>query len=106
MRKIFPGSIAPITVLAMLALAGTAAAQRYPGYGWCMMNSWAGGFIMWILILLVIVLVVSLFIRTSRRAPAAYEPGRETPLEIIKKRYARGEISKAEFEEMKKDLSS
>jgi putative membrane protein len=29
----------------------------------------------------------------------------ETPLEIAKKRYARGEISREEFEQLKKDLS-
>lgn len=28
----------------------------------------------------------------------------ESPLDIIKKRYARGEISKSEFEQMQKDI--
>ncbi len=29
---------------------------------------------------------------------------KDTPMDILKKRYASGEISKEEFEEMKKDL--
>jgi putative membrane protein len=34
-------------------------------------------------------------------------PGqRETPLDILKKRYASGEIGKDEFDRMKKDLES
>ena len=37
---------------------------------------------------------------------AASDDGRGTALAIAKKRYARGEITKAEFEELKKDLSA
>ena len=33
-------------------------------------------------------------------------PFRETPMEILKKRYAKGKITKEEFEKMKKDLES
>jgi len=78
----------------------------YDHHGWGMMNSWFGGAIMWIIIFLLILLVVYLFIRVTRGPSAPYEAGRETPLDIVKKRYAKGEISKAQFEEMKKDLSS
>ena len=31
-------------------------------------------------------------------------PGAETPLDILKRRYASGEISKDEFDRMKKDI--
>jgi putative membrane protein len=34
------------------------------------------------------------------------EPNRETPLEVLKKRYARGDISKQEYEEMRHDLTA
>ena len=43
-----------------------------------------------------------------RRYPGAYdhkERETETPLEIVERRYAKGEISKQEFEQIKKDLS-
>ncbi len=41
--------------------------------------------------------------RHHREIPPETPP--ETPLEILKKRYARGEISKEEYEQMKRDLS-
>lgn len=41
--------------------------------------------------------------RDSRSEPREIS-GAESPLEILKKRYAEGEISKEEYEEMKRDL--
>ncbi len=69
---------------------------------WDMMG-WGpwGVFIMtlfWLaLLVLVIVAIVYLVSRITGRS-------QESPIEILKKRYARGEIDKEEFERMKKDL--
>ncbi|MFP4679999.1 MAG: SHOCT domain-containing protein [Chitinispirillaceae bacterium] len=69
---------------------------------WGHMNwGWGGGFmiLLWIVI---IALVIFLLVRYLR----GYAPGggQESALDVLRKRYARGEISKEEFEEKKKDL--
>jgi putative membrane protein len=48
-------------------------------------------------------LIVYLVVRSETRKQAGGDA--DTPLEIAKKRYARGEISREEFEQLKKDLS-
>lgn len=42
--------------------------------------------------------------RRDWRSEPPESTGSESPLEILKKRYAKGEISKQEYEEMKRDL--
>lgn len=106
MKKTYPVTTLWSASLFTLAFSSTAMAQGYYDHGWCMMNSWFGGAIMWIIIFLLILLLIYFFVRSARGPAGPYEAGRETPLDIAKKRYARGEISKAQFEEMKKDLSS
>jgi putative membrane protein len=59
-----------------------------------------GGYL-WILLAIIIGLVVYLIIRNALSGP---EPGKETALDILKKRFAKGEITKEEFEEMKRKL--
>jgi len=68
----------------------------HDGWGWDHMTSWGGGAAMWIALLVLIGIVIFLALR--RTGPA------ETPLAILRKRYARGEISKEEFEERRRDL--
>ena len=68
-----------------------------------MMNYGYGGMIMWVLVLLLVVVAAYfLFARSRLDAPPRAE--KETPLDILKKRYARGEISREEFTRMKADL--
>jgi putative membrane protein len=58
---------------------------------------------------IVIIGLVLYFIFGRRGARQSWPPGpgpeAETALDILKKRYAKGEISKAEFEQMKRDIS-
>ncbi len=68
-------------------------------------GSWmfGGGFAMLLWWLLPIALVVALVVWFARRsgAPEAVD---EAPLDILKQRYARGEIGEEEFARMKREL--
>lgn len=69
------------------------------GWGWGM-----GGLLMvllWIVIIVAVVWAVKSLVggRTGNAGPRSV-----TPLEILKARYARGEIDKDEFEQKKRDL--
>ena len=77
------------------------------GTGWGNMMGWNGfGLLGWIPMLLFwvfLILGVVALVRYLGRSGQQQE--NKTPLEILKKRYAGGEINKKEFEEMKKDLA-
>ena len=68
---------------------------------------WGGGmWFGWIFWVVLIGVIVWLLINQSNRYKYVdrINPHLESPLDILKKRYARGEISKEQFEEMKKDI--
>jgi putative membrane protein len=75
-----------------------------PGRDWGhMMNDGPGGIFMWLLIILVVAVVLYFVFARSRSDPLP--PSRqETPLDILKNRCAKEEISREEFEQLKKDL--
>ena len=70
----------------------------FPVHGW----GFPIGFVVAALIVAgLVAAVIVLSVRLARRDPRRASEA----IEIVKARYARGEISKNEFEEMKKDLS-
>jgi putative membrane protein len=68
-------------------------------YGWGMGFGWIFMILFWALVILGIVFLIKLIFGGTKM-----EKKEETALDVLKKRYARGEISKDEFEEKKKDL--
>ena len=73
------------------------------GYGMMGGGYWFVGWIFMILFWAAIILAIIWLYRQIRgTAPV----GGETALDILKKRYASGEITKDEFNEMKKELTS
>lgn len=72
-------------------------------WGWMSMG---GMGLVWILLLVVIVFVVWRFAGANGRGPAEPPGAKESPLEILERRYARGEIDREEFEQRRRDLRS
>ena len=56
----------------------------------------------WGLVIYAVFMIVRGTRRNNKNTPT--EQPRETPLEILKKRYASGEINQEEYEQIKKDL--
>jgi len=99
----------------MIGLAGEAFAQPR-GYGswdygpgmmpWWMMG-WFGPIIMvifWGAVIVALIFLIRWLVTSPRTGPSPKPE--DSALEILKRRYARGEIGKEEFEEKKKDLTA
>ena len=85
--------------------------QDWGPWGMHMMwGSWGIGmifmmFLFWAVLIVALVLFIRWLITAGGRGHQAVTgPGAESALDILKKRYARGEISKAEFQDMHQDL--
>lgn len=82
----------------------------YDGYGWGWGWGWSMGFgmlsmvLFWVLVILGIVILVRWIAAGS--FGGAGTPREKTALDILKERYARGEIDREEFEQKKRDLTS
>lgn len=101
------GAVSALAVLSLLA--GPALAQERWEWGgrmhpmWGMWGIWGLGMVFmmlafWALVIAGMVLGIRWLVRQGR------PPERDRALEILRERYARGEIGKEEFESKKRDL--
>ncbi len=100
----------------MILARGEALAQWRPvhggwGMGPGMMDGWGMGWIgmilmvaFWVLVIVGIVFLIR-WLAILGRSHGSRERGSDAALDILRQRYARGEISKEEFEEKKKGLA-
>ncbi len=75
--------------------------------GWGM--GWFGGIVMilfWILLIAGLIFLVKWLVQNTKGGSQAGSGGPSRALDVLRERYARGEIDKQEFEEKKKDLLS
>lgn len=111
MKKVFSIAVALVPVSAW---AAEAPAEPYSCWGPQMMwgGGWSGmifGPLFMILVLAVVIAVAVLIVRSfggssQVTAPPHYPPPSRTPIDILKERFARGEIDKEEFEERRRTL--
>lgn len=68
-------------------------------------NHWGnanGSLFVWMLLLILIIVIIAVIIFVNRKSNATDST---TALETLKNRYAKGEITKKQYEAIKKDLS-
>lgn len=78
-------------------------------YGYYNMMNWGGlswiiMILFWGLVIFGIIALISHGMRRKMHDGCMHDKDIKTPLEILKERYAKGDIDKKQYEEMKKDL--
>ena len=102
MKKLF---LLLVTVLIWPATAfANGGDDWHMGGGRHMMDFGYGGPLMWIIFLILIGVVIYFIVQSTKSKTPESSP-RETPMDILKKRYAKGEITKEEFDQAKRDLT-
>ena len=75
------------------------------GWPWYEFGWWGMGLGMLIMIIFWVGLIALITWIVVKLVRSGQQPSSQTPLEVAKTRYAKGEITKKEFEQLKKDLS-
>jgi len=103
-------------ILVVAAIGLTLLFSAYGRYGFGCGEGWGsmmdfgyfgfgGMFMGMVFIVILVAAAVYWLVRETRAKTDGQAPG-ETPLDILKKRYAKGEMTKEEFERVKKDLEA
>jgi putative membrane protein len=76
--------------------------------GWNHMMGYGGygGIFMWIILIVIAVVIIYFVINRSKRTGNSKNSTGESPTGILKKRYAKGEITKEEFDRLKREIES
>jgi putative membrane protein len=67
---------------------------------------WVFGVVFWALGIAAVVLLILSLVRRTTGLRRGWYGGEPDALEIARRRYAKGEITKEQFEQMKKDLTA
>ena len=67
-----------------------------------------GGMFMWLIVIVIIAVALYLIFSSNRNLTGGDSRGgrSESPLDILKRRYAEGEITKEEFDRMKREIEN
>lgn len=106
---IIGGTILGIIIILLLAFG---AIWGWPHGGWGMMGpGMMAGYgwmwlipVFWIVLLGLIIWAIVAAVRSSHESKGSDSSKTDSALELLKKRYARGEISKEEYEEKKEEV--
>jgi putative membrane protein len=74
------------------------------GSGWWGMG-WIFMAVFWALVIIALIFLIR-WLAIQSRPRGQQDQGRDSALEILRQRYARGEIDKEEFDQKKRDLES
>jgi putative membrane protein len=74
--------------------------------GWDHMMGFGGygGIFMWLIIIIVVAVILYLVLNRNLSPGSPGAGTRESPLDVLKRRYAEGEITKEEFDRMKREI--
>ena len=63
-----------------------------------------GGMSMWLILIIVVGIIVYFVYGRGKKSETPRESANEIAMDILKKRYAKGEITKEEFDKIKRDI--